>query len=107
MTTPVMNTPRAQTHTVAFAMPPGSTIFTLPRPDDDAIELVPVPERRVAVVPYRGRYRGDVVAAQAQRLRDLVTSSGFEATGQPTLAGFDPPTTLPFLRRSEIWIELA
>jgi hypothetical protein len=28
-------------------------------------------------------------------------------TGEPVLAFYDPPWTLPFLRRNEIWLELA
>jgi len=107
MTTPVLNTPRAATHSVAFVMPPGKNLSSLPRPKDANVELVEVPERRVAVVKFRGRYKDDVMMDQTRRLQELVTENHLEALGQPTFAGYDPPSTLPFLRRTEIWVEVA
>ena len=107
MTTPVLTTPRASTHSVAFVMPPGHTLEALPPPEDDRIKLVPIPERRVAVLRFAGRYTDTVMLEQTRRLHELVSAADLETRGQPVFAGFDPPWTLPFLRRSELWIELA
>jgi len=107
MTTPVLTTPRASTHTVAFVMPPDRTLSSLPRPADDRIKLVHMPERRMAVMRFRGRYKDNVMLAQTRRLHDLVAAAELETKGQPIFAGFDPPSTLPLLRRTEMWIELA
>ena len=107
MTAPVLNRPRATTHTVAFVMPPDRTLLSLPRPHDESIRLVEVPARRVAVLRYRGRYTNEVLREQTQRLHELVAAANLETRGEPIFAGFDPPWTLPFLRRCELWIELA
>ncbi len=107
MTTPVTIAPRAGSHTMAFVMPPGFSRTNLPHPDDSRIELVEVPTRRVAVLRYRGGYDAKTVEKHARRLRELVAAAGLTARGEPLFAGYDPPTTLPFLRRTEIWIELA
>lgn len=107
MTVPVMTMPRATTHTVTFVMPPGMTLDALPRPEDERIQLVHGPARRVAVLRFAGRYNDDVMLEQTRRLHELVTAADLEVRGQPVFASFDPPTTLPFLRRSELWIELA
>lgn len=107
MATPVTNMPRASTHTVAFVMPPGYARAALPRPKDERIALVEVPARRIAALRYRGRYTGEHMLEQTRRLHELVVAADLETTGQPTFAGFDPPWTLPALRRAEIWIELA
>jgi len=107
MTTPVLTTPRASTHTVAFVMPPDRTLSSLPRPADDRIKLVHMPERRMAVMRFRGRYKDNVMLAQTRRLHDLIAAAELETKGQPIFAGFDPPSTLPLLRRTEMWIELA
>ncbi|HEY5950988.1 MAG TPA: heme-binding protein, partial [Kofleriaceae bacterium] len=107
MTTPVVTTPRATTHSVAFVMPPDRTLTSLPRPADDRIKLVQQPERRVAVIRFHGRYTDKVMLEQTRRLHELIGAADLETKGQPMFAGFDPPSTLPLLRRTEMWIELA
>lgn len=107
MTCPVTIAPRTTSHTVAFVMPPGISLGDLPHPDDSRILVVEVPARRVAVLRYRGGYKSETVASHAAELRELAAAAGLTTLGEPMFAGFDPPTTLPFLRRTEIWIELA
>lgn len=107
MTVPVTIVPRSGSHTVAFVMPAGELHSQLPHPDDPLIELVDVPARRVAVLRYHGGYRAETVERHAAELRELVAAAGLTTRGEPMFAGFDPPSTLPFLRRTEIWIELA
>lgn len=107
MTTPVLTTPRASTHTVAFVMPPDRTLASLPRPADDRIKLVHIPMRRIAALRFHGRYTDETMLEQTRRLHELVAANDLETKGQPMFAGFDPPSTLPWLRRTEMWIELA
>jgi hypothetical protein len=106
MTTPVINHPRAVTHTIAFVMPPDRPLTSLPQPEDDGVRLVEQPVRRIGVLRYRGRYSNANFQEAQAKLRDLVADAGLEAAGEPVFAGFDPPSTLPLLRRSEVWIEL-
>jgi hypothetical protein len=107
MTTPVTVAPRSSAHTVAFVMPPGQHHSELPHPADARVDLVDVPARRVAVLRYHGGWRARTIAHQADRLRALVADAGLTAIGTPMFAAYDPPSTLPLLRRSEVWIELA
>jgi hypothetical protein len=107
MTTPVSSRPADGGRLVMFTMPPGKALADLPRPDDPNVELREVPERRVAVLKFRGSYKGDRIEAQARRLRELVAEAGLPAKGEPLFAGYDPPMTLPALRRVEVWLELA
>jgi len=106
MTTPVISHPRATTHTIVFVMPPGRSRGALPVPENDAIRLVEQPVRRMAVLGYRGRYSNERFLEAQAELHELVAEAGLEPEGEPMFAGFDPPTTLPFLRRCEVWIEL-
>jgi len=39
-------------------------------------------------------------------LREAVQADGIRITGPPTYARYDPPWTLPFLRRNEVLIEI-
>jgi hypothetical protein len=107
MTAPVTIAPRGSTHTVAFVMPPDRTLADLPRPNSPRVNLVEVPVRRFAVLRYRGKYAAARFDEQSLRLRQLASQAGLTARGLPMFAGFDPPSTLPFLRRTEVWLELA
>jgi len=107
MTAPVTIAQRGATHTIAFVMPPRRTLSSLPQPSSPHIDLVEVPVRRFAVLRYRGKYTAENFEKHAAELRKLTSEAGLTARGLPLFAGFDPPSTLPFLRRTEVWLELA
>jgi hypothetical protein len=107
MTVPVITSSETEGHEVSFVMPPGRTRDSLPQPTDDRVELVELPARRVAVMRYRGRYRDAVVDEHKRELERRVEEANLAARGAPMFAGFDPPWTLPLLRRNELWLELA
>ena len=106
MTGPVEMSEEGQGFTMAFVMPPGRSLISLPRPDDSHVRLLEVPSRRVAVLTYRGRYNAESFEARSRELLKLVADAGLSAKGRPVFAGFDPPTTLPLVRRNEIWVEI-
>lgn len=105
MSSPVMATHRLG-FTIAFVMPPGRSRSSLPAPDDDQVLLCEAPPQRVAVLRFRGRYDADDVGRHEQELLRLVSEAGLSASGPIVFAGYDPPTTLPSLRRNELWVEL-
>lgn len=107
MTTPVTSKDIEGDTRVAFVMPISRTASSLPEPTDDRIEIVEVPPRRVAVLSFRGRRSTKLIDKKCAELRKLVKAAGLEPRGEPTYAGFDPPWTLPLIRRNEVWIEVA
>jgi hypothetical protein len=106
MTSPVTATHRIG-FTVSFVMPPGRTRPSLPLPDDDDVILCEAPSQRIAVLRFRGRYNADNVGEHESELLRLVAEAGLEPVGPIVFAGYDPPSTLPLLRRNELWVELA
>jgi hypothetical protein len=94
------------TFTVTFTMPKERSTGSLPVPDDSRVRLRSVPPRRVAVLRYTGRYTARRVAEKSRVLLEAVEAAGLRTRGEPEFAGYDPPSTLPWLRRNEIWIEL-
>ncbi|HEU5055689.1 MAG TPA: heme-binding protein [Kofleriaceae bacterium] len=106
MTSPVTATHRLG-FTIGFVMPPGRTRASLPVPDDDTILLSEVPSQRIAALRFAGRYDADNVGTHESELLRLVAEAGLEAFGPIVFAGYDPPSTLPILRRNELWVELA
>lgn len=92
--------------TVTFTMPKERSSGSLPVPEDSRVRLRSVPPRRVAVLCYRGRYNARRVAEKTRQLLEAVDRAGLPTRGEPEFAGYDPPSTLPWLRRNEVWIEL-
>lgn len=107
MTAPVNVTRQdARSYTITFNMPAGRTLASLPAPNDENVRLERRPRRRVAVLRYRGRLSGASVAQKSSELVARVRAAGLGYRGSPEFAGYDPPSTLPFLRRNEVWLEL-
>ena len=93
-------------HNVSFVMPIHRTSASLPAPKDPAIELVEIPGQRVAVLCFGGKRSAALIAEKTAELKRLVGEANLAAKGEAGYAGFDPPWTLPFLRRNEVWIEV-
>jgi len=91
---------------VSFVMPPGSTLEALPVPDDDRVVLEVAPSERVAVLRYSGSAGPEDWSARAQELRGALAREGLDATAEPVSARYDPPWTMPMLRRNEVWLAL-
>ena len=88
--------------TVRFFMPAQWTLATLPVPNDPAVRLVEVPGETMAVLRFTGDRGADAVAArQAELLRGLA-GTGWAPQGAPVAWFYDPPWTLPWLRRNEV-----
>lgn len=107
MTAPVVAAERAGGYAVSFVMPKHRTLTSLPVPHDSRVQLCEVPARRVAVLRFAGAYRWEPVRAKARELLAKVAEAGWRTEGEVQFGGYDPPWTLPFLRRNEVWVELA
>lgn len=107
MTAPVSQQASADGWTVAFTMPVGYTLATLPQPADPAVRLVEYPARRMAVVTFSGLAGADRMRAKRAELLDNVSGAGLAPVGDPVFAFYDPPWTLPFLRRNEVMVEVS
>ena len=106
MTVPVQQTGSAAGWRVAFMLPRQYTLETAPEPSDPRVRVVPVPGRLMAVLRYPGRWtESNYVAHRDELLRALATA-GIRPSGEPRLARYNAPYTLPFLRRNEVSVEI-
>ncbi|MCZ4562252.1 heme-binding protein [Rhodococcus sp. IEGM 1401] len=106
MTAPVSSTPGSDGWVVRFFMPSEWTMDTLPESDDDRVTLTEVPAETVAVLRFSGgRGRGDV-QPQIAALTDALRAEGIEMLGEPMTWFYDPPWTLPPLRRNEVVVAI-
>ena len=106
MTTPCMVEHRGGSYAMTIAMPPGRDVSSLPLPDDARVSLCEVMERRVAVLPFRGRFTRENLESHERDLVRRLVDAGLATRGSVVFAGYDSPTVLPLLRRNEVWIDL-
>ena len=92
---------------IRFFMPAGSSPATLPHPNDPAIELVTVPGETVAVLRYAGTPTTASARAAEARLLARLAGSGLRTDGEPYEWFYDPPWTIPVLRRNEAVVRIA
>lgn len=103
MTSPVVQQPAgAEFWSIQFIMPSKYTMATLPQPNDPRVRLVEIPARTFAVVRFSGLGREDAVARHEKALDAALAGSSWRAVGEPVTWYYDPPWTVPFLRRNEV-----
>ena len=91
---------------VTFMMPSAYTLETLPQPDDARVHHEQVPARRVAAYRFSGWASDGNVESALREFEAQLKSHGLRPRGEPVLAQYNPPWTLPFWRRNEWCVEL-
>ena len=89
---------------VHFVMPSQYTLDTLPQPNNSAVTLREVPTSNYAVIRFSGLAGVDKTATKTADLMAWLDSKGITPIGKPELARYNPPWTLPFLRRNEVMV---
>lgn len=92
---------------IRFFMPADKTLESLPEPDDGNVRLLALPPEMVAVHRFTGSRSRRAIAARTAELMTTLRESGFEAVDTPEAWFYDPPWTVPALRRNEIAVPVA
>ena len=92
---------------VQFTMPSEYSMATLPKPRNPAVTLREVPGKRYAALVFSGFTGEDKVQQKTDELLAWLKAKGVKALATPQLARYNPPWTLPFMRRNEILVEVA
>jgi hypothetical protein len=106
MTAPVLQSATDGAYAIQFSMPREWTLETLPEPNDASVTLRAIPARTLAVIAYSGTWSQSRYEEHLKKLQDGLAAAGLSAQGDPFWARYDPPWTLWFLRRNEIWLTL-
>jgi SOUL heme-binding protein len=106
MTAPVTQQASNGAWQVRFVMPKGATLERLPKPKDDRVRLIAEAAKSFAVIRFSGWSTDSNLAKNREDLLTFVKSRGLVTAGEPVMAFYDPPWTLPFWRRNEIMLEL-
>ena len=106
MTSPVTIESNAGQWIVSFVMPAEYTMETLPKPLNSKVQLRQIPAIKRAVISFTGFYNENKVADRTLELEEWMKTKNLQAAGTPKFARYNPPWTLPFMRRNEIMIDV-
>jgi hypothetical protein len=106
MTTPVESALDAGGVRMRFFLPSRYTMTTAPRPIDGRVRLVPVPDETMAILRFSGSGAEPELARRMAALRTALAPTPWRPVGEPMILFYDPPFTLPFLRRNEAAIRV-
>ena len=107
MTVPVETEAAGGELAMRFFMPARFARETLPEPVDPRVRIVEVPGETLAVVRFSGLGRSSTLAAKRTELLEALASSSWRAEAEPKALFYDPPWTLPFLRRNELAVAVS
>ena len=117
MTAPAETGGRLIAMTVPVEQGPGGTLrFYLPRkvaeagapePTEAGVRLVRVPPERLAALRFSGSASPGARQEQARILGQVLEAAGRKTAEPPFFMGYDPPFSVPFLRRNEVAMRLS
>jgi len=91
---------------VNFVMPSQYTLETLPKPNNPLVKIKPIPAKKFAVIQFSGLVDEEKMAKKVTDLEQWISTKQLKVLGNAELARYNPPWTLPFLRRNEVLIEV-
>lgn len=106
MTAPVIQQKSGSVWLMAFVLPAEFSVSTAPAPLDPAVIIKEIPGKKVAVIRYSGSLSEQGIEGKSEELQNWLTIKGYKAVSPSRSAAYDPPWTLPFLRRNEVHIDI-
>lgn len=105
MTAPVLIDRPSTDQRMYFVLPSDFSLDSAPSPSDSSVGLSRIAETKYAVITFNGLLRHDNINEHKEKLvRWLEGRTDFEASGPYISAGYNPPWTLPMMRRNEVLI---
>lgn len=106
MTVPVTSVIHDGKMIMRFYMPSEYNLDTLPEANDSRIKFAKLPAARYAVIKFSGFAGEDKMAKYESKLRSYLAEKSISSQGLAIRAFYNPPWTLPFLRRNEVWLQI-
>jgi len=106
MTAPVLQQYSQAGWHYAFVLPAELTLETAPKPLDENVRLAVIPGKKVAVIQYSGFWSEQNLQDKTSELNDWMSDNNLTPSSEPRWAGYNPPWTIPFLRRNEVMIDV-
>jgi hypothetical protein len=108
MTVPVIAEGKGDQKTwlIQFVMPKQYTLETLPKPNNPQVKLLAMGPQKLAVIRFTGFVGDDKVQEKTAELMAWIKSRNMLPLGNPRLARYNPPWSIPWMRRNEILIPI-
>tara|TARA_Y100000287_G_C14214257_1_gene352604 strand:+ start:885 stop:1475 length:591 start_codon:yes stop_codon:yes gene_type:complete len=106
MTAPVLKQLNGDTWNISFVMPSEYKMDSLPKPLNDRVKLKRIRAKKFVVIAFSGRNSDYNLELHEEKLMKYIKSNNLSVTGSPKYAFYNPPWTLPFMRRNEIMFEI-
>ena len=113
MTAPVAQTPAGKGQdgvsgkwAIRFFLPSNYSVENIPQPLQQGINIVTLEAQRFASVSFKGTQNDKKVAKYTTQLRKFISRNGYEESGEPVYAFYDPPFVPWFLRDNEILLPI-
>jgi hypothetical protein len=106
MTAPVGVQQSSKGWKVYFVMPSQYTLETLPKPKSLLVTIKQISSQKFAVIRFSGLVDEEKMSKKVAELKQWADNKKLKLLGNPELARYNPPWTLPFLRRNEVMVEV-
>jgi len=107
MTTPVEVKASDKALVMRFFTPAKYSIEELPEPSDPRVKLIEIRPRTVAVLRFSTSTGDAAVSIYMADLLKALQSTTWQVSGAGTVFLYNPPWTLPFLRRNEVAVPVS
>ena len=104
MTAPVISEETERGWYISFNIPKQYSRETLPAPNNLEVKIIDVPTEKFAVISFSGLVREKKYTEMLNLLNEEMKKRNLDPKGSVILARYNPPWTLPFLRRNELML---
>ena len=104
MTAPVQQQSIGNAWDISFVMPSQYTISHLPKPNNKHVIIEEVPAQQFIVITFSGTSSENNMKKHEKQLMQYVAANNVPIKGKPLYAFYNPPWTLPFMKRNEVML---
>jgi hypothetical protein len=105
MTAPVFMDRQGNTsETMSFVLPESFSLESAPEPENPAVKLEELKNYTVATVTFNGLLGTENIEEHNELLNQWIAKMELETIGPAKVAGYNPPYTIPWMRRNEVLI---
>ena len=106
MTAPVQQQSTGKSWQMSFVMPSKYSMDSLPVPNNNRVRLKEILTKKFVVIEFSGTNSNENVTEHENQLMNYIEANQIKIKGSPKYAFYNPPWSLPFLRRNEVMIEI-